>query len=98
MVELSRFADDIGMDSLWMSDHLCFRDCLTSSMAFLATTKRITIVPAPLSPYSRHPIISAMAIATMEEMMPGRVAVTAGTGNAAALKEVGLEVTHPLKS
>ncbi len=97
MVELARLADDAGMDSIWMSDHLCFRDCLTSSMAFLTTTKRITVVPAPLSPYSRHPIISAMAIATMEELIPGRVAATAGTGNAAALNEVGLKVNRPLK-
>ena len=26
MIELAQLADDIGMDSIWMSDHLCFRD------------------------------------------------------------------------
>lgn len=98
MVELAKLADEVGMESIWMSDHLCFRDCLTSSMAFLATTKRIAVVPAPLSPYSRHPIISAMAIATMEEFAPGRVMATAGTGNAAALEEAGMKVTRPLKT
>jgi len=98
MVELARLADDVGMESIWMSDHLCFRDSLTSSMAFLATTKRITVVPAPLSPYSRHPMVSAMAIATMEEFAPGRVAATAGTGNAAAMEEVGIQVTRPLQT
>ena len=98
MVELAGLADEVGMESIWMSDHLCFRDALTSAMAFLATTRRITVVPAPLSPYSRHPIISAMAIATMEELAPGRVAVAAGTGNAAALEEVGIQATRPLKT
>lgn len=98
MVELARLADEVGMESIWMSDHLCFRDSLTSAMAFLTTTKRIGVIPAPLSPYSRHPIISAMAIATMEELAPGRVAATAGTGNAAALEEVGIRVTRPLKT
>ncbi len=98
MVELAGFADEVGMDSIWMSDHLCFRDSLTSAMAFLATTKRITIVPAPLSPYTRHPMLSAMAIATMEELAPGRVAATTGTGNATALQEVGVRVTRPLKT
>lgn len=98
MVELARLADEAGMESIWMSDHLCFRDSLTSAMAFLTTTKRITIVPAPLSPYSRHPIISAMAIATMEELAQGRVMATAGTGNAAALEEVGIKVTRPLRT
>ncbi len=98
MVELATLADELGMESIWMSDHLCFRDSLASSMAFLAATRKIMVVPAPLSPYSRHPIISAMAIATMEEFAPGRVAATAGTGNAAAMEEVGIHVTRPLKT
>ncbi|MFQ5849280.1 MAG: LLM class flavin-dependent oxidoreductase [Candidatus Binatia bacterium] len=98
MVELARLADEVRMGSIWMSDHLCFRDSLTSAMAFLTTTKKITVVPAPLSPYSRHPMVSAMAIATMEELTPGRVAATAGTGNATALQEVGVKVTRPLKT
>lgn len=98
MVELARLADQAEMDSIWMSDHLCFRDSLTSSMAFLTTTPRIKIVPVPLSPYSRPPIVSAMAIATMAEMAPGRVGVTVGTGNPLALEEVGIKVTRPLKT
>jgi 5,10-methylenetetrahydromethanopterin reductase len=98
MVELARAADNNGMHSIWMSDHLCFRDSLTSAMAFLATTKKITVVPAPLSPYSRHPIITAMALSTMDEFAAGRVWATAGTGNAAALDEAGMKVTRPLKT
>ena len=49
MIELARFADDTGMESLWMSDHLCFRDSLTSSMALLTATKRIKVAPAPMT-------------------------------------------------
>src|SRR5205814_588102 len=73
-------------------------DSLTSSMAFLAKTEKILVVPAPLTPYSRHPIISAMALATMEEFAPGRVWAAAGTGNAAALAEAGMKVARPLKT
>ena len=98
MSELARLADEIGMESIWMSDHLCFRDSLTTSMALLASTKRIKVAPAPMSPYSRQPIISAMSIATMEEFAPGRVIASPGTGNAAALKEAGIESPHPLKT
>ncbi|HEX9444251.1 MAG TPA: LLM class flavin-dependent oxidoreductase, partial [Candidatus Binatia bacterium] len=98
MVELARLADKIGMHSIWMSDHLCFRDAPTSSMAFLAATEKIIVAPAPLSPYSRNPIITAMALATMDEFAPGRVWATAGTGNAAALEEAGMKVTRPLKT
>jgi 5,10-methylenetetrahydromethanopterin reductase len=98
MIELARLADDTGMESIWMSDHLCFRDSPSSSMALLASTKKIKVAPAPLSPYSRHPIISAMALATMEEFAPGRVIASPGTGNAAALKEAGIESPRPLQT
>jgi 5,10-methylenetetrahydromethanopterin reductase len=98
MIELAQLADEIGMESIWMSDHLCFRDSLTTTMALLARTNRITVAPAPMSPYSRQPIISAMAIATLEEFAPGRVIASPGTGNAAALKEAGIESPHPLQT
>jgi 5,10-methylenetetrahydromethanopterin reductase len=98
MIELARLADDAGMESLWMSDHLCFRDSLTTSMALLASTKTIKVAAAPMSPYSRNPIITAMSIATMEEFAPGRVIASPGTGNAAALKEAGMDSPRPLKT
>ncbi|HEX6438854.1 MAG TPA: LLM class flavin-dependent oxidoreductase, partial [Candidatus Binatia bacterium] len=98
MIELARLAEETRIESLWMSDHLCFRDSLTTSMALLASTQRIKVAPAPMSPYSRAPIISAMALATMEEFAPGRVIASPGTGNAAALKEAGIESPRPLKT
>ena len=97
MIDLAQLADESGMESIWMSDHLCFRDSLTSSMALLAATRKIKVAPAPMSPYSREPIISAMSIATMDEFAPGRVIAGPGTGNAAALKEAGIDSPHPLK-
>jgi 5,10-methylenetetrahydromethanopterin reductase len=98
MIELARLADDTGMDSIWMSDHLCFRDALATSMALLASTGKIKVAPAPMSAYSRQPIISAMSIATMAEFAPGRVIASPGTGNAAALKEAGIESPRPLQT
>ena len=98
MIELARLADEIGMESIWMSDHLCFRDSLTTSMALLASTRKVKVAPAPMSPYSRSVIISAMSIATLDEFAPGRVIASPGTGNAAALKEAGIESPHPLQT
>src|SRR5512139_278463 len=98
MIELAQLADDIGMDSIWMSDHLCFRDSMTTSMALLASTTKIKVAASPASPYSRNPIITAMALATMDEFAPGRVIGSPGTGNAAALKEAGMESPHPLQT
>ena len=51
-----------------------------------------------MSPYSRNPIITAMSIATMDEFAPGRVIASPGTGNAAALKEAGMDSPHPVQT
>jgi 5,10-methylenetetrahydromethanopterin reductase len=98
MIELAQLADVSGLESIWMSDHLCFRDSLTTSVALLASTRKVKVAPAPMSPYSRQPIISAMSIATMAEFAPGRVIAAPGTGNAAALKEAGIESPRPLRT
>ena len=68
------------------------------SMALLASTNKIKVAAAPMSPYSRNPMITAMSIATMDEFAPGRVIASPGTGNAAALKEAGMESPHPLQT
>ena len=98
MIELARMADRARMDSIWMSDHICFRDSIAAATAFLASTRKISVVPAPLSPYSRHPMVTAMALSTMEELAPGRVGATAGTANPTALGEIGISTTRPLQT
>src|SRR5687768_18554489 len=98
MIELAQLADQAVMHSVWMSDHLCFRDSLTTSMALLASTRQIKVAAAPMSPYSRNPMITATSVATMHEFAPGRVIASPGTGSAAALKQAGMECRHPLQS
>src|SRR5687767_6343357 len=98
MIELAQLADQAVMHSVWMSDHVCFRDSLTTSMALLASTRQIKVAAAPMSPYSRNPMITAMSVATMDEFAPGRAIGSPGTGNAAALKEAGMESPHPLQT
>ena len=43
-------------------------------------------------------MVTAMALATMEEFAPGRVAATAGTANPTALREIGIEANRMLRT
>jgi 5,10-methylenetetrahydromethanopterin reductase len=96
MTELARRAEERGVGSLWMAEHMGYRDAVSSSMAFLAATSRITVVPTAVSVYSRHPMISAMTAATLEEAAPGRTIFSVASGNPRALGEIGLAVQRPL--
>jgi alkanesulfonate monooxygenase SsuD/methylene tetrahydromethanopterin reductase-like flavin-dependent oxidoreductase (luciferase family) len=97
MIKLARQADRAGVDSLWVAEHVGYRDGLASSMALLTATTKITVASAATSIYSRHPMITAMTAATLAEYAPERVILTMATGNPRAHgKEMGLDLEHPV--
>ncbi len=98
MLDLARFAEEIGLDSLWMADHIGLRETFTVSSAFLSATSLVKVCPVAINPYSRHPAVTAMAAATLEEIGPGRVILSVGMGNAIDLSEIGLETVRPLRA
>lgn len=96
MVDFARQAEGAGFGSIWMAEHLCFRDAVTSCTAFLLGTRSMSIVPTAISPYARHPMLIAMSAATMDELAPGRVRIMLGTGSPVAFGEAGIALDHPL--
>lgn len=96
MADLARRADSDGIASLWMAEHMGYRDAVASSMAFLGVTRNLTVVPTAISVYSRHPMVAAMAAATLEEFAPGRTIISVASGNPRALQEMGLAVQEPV--
>ena len=96
MVDLARLADELGLDSVWMADHIGLREAFTVSAALLAGTSRIKVCPVAINPYSRHPAVTAMAAATLDELGPGRVILSVGMGNTVDLADFGMATTRPV--
>src|SRR6476660_7046818 len=94
----ARAAEEGGATTLWIACHLFLRDPITTAAVALGATSRITIALMAMSPYSVHPVFTAMAAATLDEMFPGRVILSLGAGAPADLKVAGLEATKPLQS
>jgi 5,10-methylenetetrahydromethanopterin reductase len=90
-------ANAAGAAGLWMADHLGFREPLVSCMAFAMTCKNARVIPTAVSPYLRHPMATAMALATLAEAAPGRVAIALGVGNPLFLAESGEAAEKPLR-
>jgi 5,10-methylenetetrahydromethanopterin reductase len=97
-VALAGQAVEAGAASLWMAEHLGYREAVASCMAFALKTREALLVPTAVSPYLWHPTPTAMALATLAEAAPGRVALAVGIGNPMFLKESGQEVEQPLKA
>lgn len=93
---IAKEAEAAGASSLWMAEHLGYRDSLGSCMAFAMATTKPKIVPTAISPYLRNPVPLAMAMATLAEAAPGRIAIAIGVGNPLFLGEAGIKMEKPL--
>jgi coenzyme F420-dependent glucose-6-phosphate dehydrogenase len=89
LIEFSKFAEDVGFDSVFVSDH--FQPWRHTgghapfSLAWLgalaASTSRIIVGTSVLTPTFRyHPSIVAQAFGTLGSLFPGRVILGLGSG------------------
>ncbi|MGE0878495.1 MAG: LLM class flavin-dependent oxidoreductase [Acidimicrobiia bacterium] len=76
-----RIAEDLGYERAWLYDSPALYGDVWMMLALAAQrTSRIGIGPAVLVPSLRHPMTNAAAIATLDALAPGRVAVALGAG------------------
>jgi 5,10-methylenetetrahydromethanopterin reductase len=97
-IALAQRAVAAGAQSLWVAEHLGYREAIATCMAFALKAPGPLLVPTAVSPYLWHPTPTAMALATLEEVAPGRVAVAVGTGNPLFLQESGHAVEKPVRA
>jgi len=89
-------AEKIGFDYLWITDHFNNRNVYVSLAMVAAYTERIRFGPGVTNPYLVHPVVTAQAVATLNEIAPGRVVCGLGVGDKTTLQMVNIEQTKPL--
>ena len=92
MVELAARAEALGYDDVWLADERFFREVYSLLAVCARHTKRVRLGPCVTDPYSRHPALTAMAIATLDEIAEGRAALGIGAG-VSGLRELGIDST-----
>jgi len=95
LVELAVLGEKLGYRDFWYTDVRFARDCYLGLAAAAARTSTIRLGTGVTDPYSRHPALTAAAIATLDEMADGRAVLGLGTGGA-GFRELGLERTRPV--
>lgn len=97
LVQQVQLAEQLGFESVWVIDsQLICRDIFVTLAACLAATSRISVATGVTNPLTRHVSTTASAIATLEEMYPGRVLAGVGTGFS-SLRTIGMpaaKATH----
>jgi 5,10-methylenetetrahydromethanopterin reductase len=85
VVRQVQLAEELGFDTVWITDsHLVCRELWVTLTACALGTKRIRLGPGVTVPHTRHWSVTASAIATLQEMAPGRVVIGIGTGGSSA--------------
>lgn len=95
-VGFGQAAEACGARSFWVAEHLGFRETFLTSLALMQATRETRVFPTAVSPYLRHPMPTAMAMASLSELHPGRFGIAIGVGNPMFLKESGLEIEKPI--
>ena len=94
--DVVRLADESGLEELWLWED-CFREGgISTAAAALAWTERVKVgvglLPVPL----RNVAITAMEVAALHRMFPGRAVVGVGHGVQDWMGQVGARVESPV--
>lgn len=79
-LECARLAHDLGCDRVWLFDSAALYEDIWIWLARIAEHTDVNVGTAVLVPNLRHVMTTASAIATIEDLAPGRLACGFGTG------------------
>src|SRR5262245_15588581 len=90
----ARICEDGGLDSFWVADQRWMRDVYVSLTHLAARTERLLLGTRVTDPYVRHPGLTAVAIASLDEASGGRAVLGIGAGGS-GFAQMGLERPRP---
>src|SRR5437660_12722074 len=93
LADLAARAEALGYDDFWLADERFFREVYTVLGLAATRTTRIRLGPGVTDPYSRHAALTAMAIATLDEVTGGRAILGLGAG-VSGFRELGIDASR----
>jgi 5,10-methylenetetrahydromethanopterin reductase len=86
VIDNARLAERLGYDVFWVTDsHLVQREAMVMLSAIAVSTSRITIGPGVSHLAGRHFSVIASAMATLDDLAPGRIRLGIGVGDSGPL-------------
>ena len=90
-------AERLGCSRVWIPDEgLAARECWVTLGAVAAATSSVEIGTGITNAYTRHPGMTAAAVATLDEASSGRAALGIGPGGALTLTPLAIERRAPI--
>lgn len=93
---VAQAADEAGLEQLWLWEDCFYESGIAAAAAVLSWTERLAVgiglLPVPL----RNVALTAMELATLERLFPGRVVPGVGHGVLDWMAQVGARVESPM--
>jgi 5,10-methylenetetrahydromethanopterin reductase len=96
MMRLAKHAEDLGFESIWLTETRFTRDAITTAAAVAAATSRVRIGTAVTNPFTRGAVLTAVTFATLDELAEGRLVFGFGPGSPHILRRQGFTFDRPL--
>jgi 5,10-methylenetetrahydromethanopterin reductase len=87
---LAELAEALGFDTLWHSNQRFYREMFVRMASSAVATRRIGIGGAVAEPFAVHPVLTAQALATVDELSGGRTTLAFGAGGS-GFQMIGLK-------
>ena len=97
IIDVAIAAEAEGFDYILVPDEGLTRDVFVALCSIALNTTRIKFGPAIVNPYTRHPVASAVSVATLDELSGGRAFMGYGIGGSLVLGPMGYTIKRPLK-
>jgi 5,10-methylenetetrahydromethanopterin reductase len=90
MAHRARFAEAHGFDTIWLADERFYRDVYACLAIIASETSTVRLGPCVTDPFIRHPALTAVAMATLDEISGNRAILGIGAG-ISGFRELGIE-------
>ena len=80
LIDRARLAEANNYSAVWVSDERFYRDVYMCLAQIAAHTSHVRVGTSVTDPYARHPALTAVAMATLDEISGGRAVLGIGAG------------------
>lgn len=96
ITDVAVLAEQKGFDYFLVPDEGLTRDVFVTLTSIALNTHKIKFGTAIINPYTRHPVTSAVTMATLNEFTSGRAFIGFGAGGSLVLGPLGIEPKNSL--
>ena len=98
-IALAREAERLGFDTFWIAEDYYYGGAFAAAAAVAAATERIQIGIGVVNPFTRHPAVTAMEAAVVDDISDGRLLLGLGASNVRWVQQqMGIPFTHPIEA